>query len=166
MITAIYLLLAVPVNRVRVQGVLELQQGAIARSRLHSRPSRKHGGGGHGGQGGLLHQLHPHHHDHYGDGGHGGQGGLHPKCPHYTIFTNIRVIIMTRQYKDCLAMIISTLRMTRNTCPGSRERKKPSQCSFEGSLCRYFQLQVQLQAFLRTARENDFCDIQVICFHR
>ena len=88
------------------------------------------------------------------------------KCPHYTIFTNIRVIIMTRQDKDCLAMIISTSWMTRNTCPGSRERKKPSQCSFEGSLCRYFQLQVQLQAFLRTDRENDFCDIQVICFHR
>ena len=77
MITAMDLLLAVPVNRVRVQGVLELQQGAIARSRLHSRLSRKHGGGGHGGQGGLLHQLHPHHHDHYGGGGHGGQGGLH-----------------------------------------------------------------------------------------
>ena len=57
MITVMDLLLAVPVNCVRVQGVLKLQQGAIARSRLHSRLSRKHGGGGHGGQGGLHKQL-------------------------------------------------------------------------------------------------------------
>ena len=69
------------------------------------------------------------------------------KCPHYTIFTNIRVITMTRQDKDFLEMIILTSWMTRNSCPGSRERKKPSQCSFEGSLRRYFQFQVQLQPF-------------------
>ena len=57
MITVMDVFLSVPVNRVRVQGVLELQQGAIARSRLHSRLSRKHGGGGNGGQGGLHKQL-------------------------------------------------------------------------------------------------------------
>ena len=87
------------------------------------------------------------------------------KCPHYTIFTNSRMIIMTRQLQRLLGHDHLDIMDDKEYLSRLEGEKKTESVLVRGQPPRILSTPGPTPGLLRTVRENDFCDIQVICFH-